>query len=107
MSINFKSNNCIGIKVGDLKKAQKFYGNVMGFKQINGDDKLISFDTGQFILYVEKSDSNQSPVPSFSVSNADVTKEYLINYGCEIIWETNGCFWFKDPFGNIFDVIET
>jgi len=106
MKLTFKSNNCIGIKVNDLNKAENFYGNVMGFKLMEKSGKLISFDTGHFILYVEKNENLQSPVPSFSVDNVSDTKDHLIKNGCEIVWETHGCFWFKDPFGIVYDVIQ-
>ncbi len=104
--MKFKTNNCIAIKVSELDKAEKFYSGLLGFTLKSKSEKTLEYDTGHLMLYVEKSDISQPPVPSISVANAEEAKELLINNGCKIVSEFKGGFWFNDPFGITYDVIQ-
>jgi catechol 2,3-dioxygenase-like lactoylglutathione lyase family enzyme len=104
--MKFKTNNCIGIKVGDLDKAEKFYSGVLGFTLKAKTKKMLEYDTGHLMLYVEKSEVLQPPVPSLSVTSSEEAKTFLINNGCELVSEFKEGFWFKDPFGITYDVIQ-
>lgn len=104
-----RTNSCIGIKVPDLKKARKFYGDVLGLKIVeeeSGEDMLV-IDSGTLMIYIERSDVLQPPVPSFTAQNIDEIRQKVLDEGCEIIREFNSGFWFKDPFGITYDVIKS
>jgi catechol 2,3-dioxygenase-like lactoylglutathione lyase family enzyme len=105
-TVNFRSNHCVGIKVPDIKKAREFYEHVLGFKLVENSDNQLVFDTGHFTLYVERSYSTQSPVPSFTVKKIEDAKKILIEHGCEIVDGGDKWIWFKDPFGIVYDIIE-
>ncbi len=104
--MNFTSNKCIGVKVKDLEEAKKFYSEVMEFKLAGESETTLEFDTGTFCLYVERDNFVQSPVPSFTVDNSGAAKDRLMKNGCTIVNEFKGGFWFKDPFGITYDIIE-
>jgi catechol 2,3-dioxygenase-like lactoylglutathione lyase family enzyme len=104
-----RTNSCIGIKVPDLQKARKFYGDVLGLKIVEEEsgENLLVIDSGTLMIYIERSDMLQPPVPSFSVQNIDEIRQKVLNEGCEIISEFKNGFWFKDPFGITYDVISS
>ncbi len=104
-----KTNNCIAVKVPDLERAKKFYGETLGLKLNSAEtaENMLVYDTGELMLYIEKSENVQQPVPSFSASNIEEIKQKVKAEGCEIIWESNSGFWFKDPFGITYDVIKS
>lgn len=104
--MNFETNNCVAIKVKNLEEAKKFYGEVLSLKLVSETDSLLEFETGNFCLYVEKDNSPQSPVPSFTVASSEAAKDRLLKNGCTIVKEFKGGFWFKDPFGITYDIIE-
>ena len=100
------SNGCICVMVPDLEKEEKFYSGVMGLNLLNKNDKQLVYNAVHFTLFVEKSEEVKHPVPSFTVDDLTEAKEELVNAGCEIVEEGKNWMWFKDPFGNIYDLIE-
>jgi catechol 2,3-dioxygenase-like lactoylglutathione lyase family enzyme len=102
----FKSNRAVEINVTDIAKAKEFYGNVMRFKLIVEKENQLVFETGNFVLYVDKGVSACLPVPSYTVKNFTEAKELLLNNGCSIVREGKNWLWFKDPFGMIYDIIK-
>jgi hypothetical protein len=106
METQFRSNRCIAIHVNDLDKAARFYGDVLGFRQVSRTADQLEYDTGVLLLYVNRSSEQLSPIPSLSVSNIASAKECLIKSGCTIIEDRGGSLYFRDPFGSVFDVIE-
>jgi catechol 2,3-dioxygenase-like lactoylglutathione lyase family enzyme len=102
----FKTNGCIGIKVTDLGKAEKFYSDILKLQILSKNENQLVYNTGHLTFFIEKADNFQTPVPSFSVDNFEEAKELLIKSGCEYIQGGKNWLWFKDPFGNVFDIIE-
>jgi catechol 2,3-dioxygenase-like lactoylglutathione lyase family enzyme len=100
------SNGCICVTVPDLNKAEKFYSGVMGLDLLTKNDKQLIYNTIHFTLFVEKNEEGNPPVPSFNVDDIKEAKSELANAGCCIVKEGKKWMWFKDPFGNVFDVIE-
>jgi catechol 2,3-dioxygenase-like lactoylglutathione lyase family enzyme len=92
--------------VPDLGKAEKFYSGVMGLILLSKTDKQLVYNMIHSTLFVEKSEEAKPPVPSFTVDSLIGAKKKLLGAGCEIVKEGKDWMWFKDPFGNIFDVIE-
>jgi catechol 2,3-dioxygenase-like lactoylglutathione lyase family enzyme len=102
----FKTNGCLGLKVTDLDKAEKFYSDILKLQIISRNENQLVYNTGHLTFFIEKADKAQTPVPSFSVDNFNEAKERLLNAGCEYIQGGDNWLWFKDPFGNVFDIIE-
>jgi catechol 2,3-dioxygenase-like lactoylglutathione lyase family enzyme len=102
----FTGNTSIAIRVNDLDIAKKFYAETLGLKVMYQTSEMLVFDTGSFQLFIEKDDEVHPPVPSFTVESVSAAKEHLTGAGCSIVREFKGGFWFKDPFGIVYDVIE-
>jgi len=94
------------IHLRSLAKAERFYGDVLGFKLKKKTAKSLEFDTGVLRLYVNRSKKVQYPVPSFSVKNIAGAKRLLKGAGCKIVVDSGGALYFRDPFGIVFDVIQ-
>ena len=102
----FRSNNCVAIHLVDITAAENFYTNVMKFRLISKSDLSLEYDTGHFVLYVNRDLNTQPPIPSFSVKNLEAAKHFLIENGCAILREDPTSLYFRDPFGITYDVIE-
>src|SRR5215470_10420514 len=90
----FRSNRDVAIHVPDLEKAKEFYGKVLGFKLISGNESL-AFETGTFRLWINEG-KPQSFVPSFTVSDRAASRQYLIDHGCTPLGSQMPSY-FKDP----------
>ena len=104
--MRFRSNNCVAIHLKSLAKAERFYRDVLGFRLKSKSRMCLEFDTGNFLLYVNRSPKPQPPTPSFSVKSIAKAKRLLKGAGCEVVVDRGSSLYFRDPFGNIFDVIE-
>ncbi len=104
--MRFRSNNCVAIHLKSLAKAERFYGDVLGFKLKSKTKDSLEFDTGVIRLYVNKASKMQPPTPSFSVKSIARAKLLLKGAGCKIVVDWGGALYFRDPFGIVFDVIE-
>ncbi len=52
--MKFRSNNCIAIHLRDMKEAEKFYSEIMGFKLKKKTKNQLEYQTGHFLLYINK-----------------------------------------------------
>jgi catechol-2,3-dioxygenase len=104
--MRFRSNNCVAIHLRTLAKAERFYSDVMGFKLKSKTRTCLEYDTGSLLLYVNRSSQAQPPTPSFSVKSIARARKLLKGARCEIVVDRGSSLYFRDPFGNIFDVIE-
>jgi catechol 2,3-dioxygenase-like lactoylglutathione lyase family enzyme len=104
--MRFRSNNCVAIHLRSLAKAERFYGDVLGFKLKGKTRESLVFDTGVIRLYVNRSTKTQPPTPSFTVKSLAKAKRLLKGAGCTIVKDWGGALYFRDPFGMVFDVIE-
>lgn len=50
----FRSNNCVAIHLRSLAKAERFFGDVLGFKLRSRKKDGLVFDTGVLRLYVNR-----------------------------------------------------
>jgi catechol 2,3-dioxygenase-like lactoylglutathione lyase family enzyme len=89
-----------------LAKAERFYGDVLGFKLRSKTKDQLEFDTGVLHLYVNRSSKAQPPVPSFSVKSIAKAKRLLKAAGCRVVKDFGSAIYVRDPFGIVFDVIE-
>ena len=104
--MRFRSNNCIAIHLTSLAKAERCYSDVMGFKLLSKSRSSLEYDTGNFLLYLNRSSKAQPPTPSFSVKSIEKAKRLLKGARCQILVDRGSSLYFRDPFGNIFDVVE-
>lgn len=104
--MKFLSNNCVAIHLKNLAKAEKFYSDILGFELKNKSKNQLEYDTGHFLLYINKSTKTQPPIPSFNVKNVKKAKKHLKDAGCKILVNRNNSLYFKDPFGIVYDIIE-
>jgi catechol-2,3-dioxygenase len=104
--MKFRSNNCIAIHLTSLAKAERFYSDVLGFKLKSKTRTSLEYDTGALMLYLNRSAKPQPPTPSFSVRNIAKAKKLLKGARCQILVDRGSSLYFRDPFGNVFDVIE-
>jgi catechol 2,3-dioxygenase-like lactoylglutathione lyase family enzyme len=104
--MRFRSNNCVAIHLKSLAKAERFYGDVLGFKLRKKTKTSLEFDTGVLRLFVNRAKRVQPPTPSFSVKDIAKAKRLLKGAGCAIVVDWGGALYFRDPFGIVFDVIE-
>ncbi len=104
--MKFRSNNCVAIHLKDLKKAEAFYGGILGFKLKGKTRRQLVFETGHFRLYLNQARKVQPPVLSFSVKDLKGARQFLKQNGCRIVADWGGALYCRDPFGVIFDVIE-
>lgn len=104
--MRFRSNNCVAIHLTSLAKAERFYSDVLGFKLKSKTRTSLEYDTGNFTLYLNRSTKAQPPTPSFSVRSIAKARKLLKGARCQIVVDRGSSLYFRDPFGNIFDVIE-
>ena len=104
--MKFRSNKCMAIHVANLAVAEKFYSQVMGFKLLAKTKKYLEYQTGHFLLYVNKDAKKLGPIPSFTVADIHAARTRLTENGCTIVDERKSSFYFSDPFGVVYDVIE-
>lgn len=104
--MKFRSNNCVRVHLPDLKKAEAFFSGVLGFRLTDKSTTQLEYDTGRFLLCINKSEQPLSAIPSFTVINAQAAKEHLLANGCEIVEDRGNSLYFRDPFGMVYDVIE-
>jgi catechol 2,3-dioxygenase-like lactoylglutathione lyase family enzyme len=102
----FKSNNCVAIHLVDIAAAENFYTNVMKFRLLTRSEGQLEYDTGHFLLYVNRDLNTQPPIPSFTVKDIEAARRFLLENGCVILREDQRSLYFRDPFGITYDVIE-
>ncbi|WP_286779304.1 MULTISPECIES: VOC family protein [Sphingobacterium] len=105
----------ITIPPGSKKAAREFYMGVLYLKEITGDHArgAIWFEIGNIQLHIREENghkTNSDRHPAFVVDDSLSAKEFLKRQGIEISYssEIEGrerCF-FRDPFGNRFELIE-
>jgi catechol 2,3-dioxygenase-like lactoylglutathione lyase family enzyme len=103
----FKSNNCVAIHLIDITAAENFYTKVMKFKLLTKSEAQLEYDTGHFLLYVDRDLNTQPPIPSFIVKDIAAARRFLLENGCIILREDSRSLHFRDPFGITYDVIES
>lgn len=104
--MKYRSNNCIAIHLTDLAKAEIFYSQTLGFQLKKKTNNQLEYDTGHFLLYINKDSVVQLPIPSFTVKNVKEAKQQLQEQGCTILEDRGDSLYFQDPFGIVYDIIE-
>jgi catechol 2,3-dioxygenase-like lactoylglutathione lyase family enzyme len=120
------TNAIANLAVRDLAKARAFFGDVLGLSEIaGGDDNLVSYRSGDSRLIVYRSEyagTNQATAVTWVVGDrVDAIVAALRDKGVRFEHYDNmpetrregdvhvGCgmrvAWFKDPDGNILNVV--
>lgn len=104
----FHSSCEIAIHVSDLGTAERFYGQVLGFKLISKKPDLLEFETGSLRLFVKLDTAELiSYIPSLEVADYKTARKYLEDAGCRTKTVGEGAAtYFQDPFGLVFDIVE-
>jgi catechol 2,3-dioxygenase-like lactoylglutathione lyase family enzyme len=107
-NVQLRSNKEIAIHVGDLDRAEAFYGKVLGFRLVRRTPDQLEFDTGELRLYVNRDNSSPiSYIPSFDVDDYREARRFLEKAGCTLRFAGEQPVpYFEDPFGFVFDIIE-
>lgn len=61
----------------------RFYEEVLGLAVVHRSERLVGFETGSFVLYVEPAEA-YGPVFEFFVPNVRETARQLVAHGCRI-----------------------
>jgi len=102
----FRPNNCFAIHLKDITAAENFYTNVMKFSLLTKSEAQVEYDTGRFLLSVNRDLNTQAPVPSFTVKDITAARKCLLENGCIILREDRKSLSFRDTFGITYDVVE-
>src|SRR6218665_161939 len=105
----------INIPPGGKDAARKFYSEILCLKEIPGNHPrgAIWFEMGGIQLHLRKDDLpqvNSARHPAFEVENLPQSIKFLEQQNIDIsyssdIKDRDRCF-FRDPFGNRFELIE-
>lgn len=86
----FRTNQCVAIHLRDLKKADRFYKRVLGFKRIVNEKNLLGYDTGHIEFYIDRGRKKMYPILSLTVKNIEKTVAYLRKTGAPLSGTTGG-----------------
>ncbi|WP_017259365.1 VOC family protein [Pedobacter arcticus] len=104
----------INVPIGKLEEAGEFYQNTLELPVVLGDRpfKALWFKIAEIELHI----TEEAPLglserhPAFEVTDLQATKTFLESKGIEISYSTKiegrERLFFKDPFGNRFELIE-
>jgi len=105
MNDTIRSSRDVILRTERWHEALRFYETVLGFKIVYRDEKLVGFDTGTFVLYVEHGEPH-GPVFDFLTPEVQALKTRLIASGCQLLEDNPGvprCY-LQDPFGLVFNL---
>lgn len=104
----FESDGNFAIHVEDLQKAKHFYGDVLGFELVHEGEGTIAFETGQFMLFINKDTETRPFIPAIEVPDIKAAKAHIEANGCKILkeWPEYNSLYFQDPFGMTIDLIQ-
>ena len=104
----FTADGNFAIHVTDLKKAENFYTDVLGFRLLKKAEGRLVYNTGKITLYVVKDDTIIPFIPALQVESYKSAKEHLTKNGCKIVreWPGDKALYFEDPFGIMIDIVE-
>jgi catechol 2,3-dioxygenase-like lactoylglutathione lyase family enzyme len=86
MSLQIKSSRDVVLRTEHWRVAVQFYETVLGFKAMYRSEALVGFDTGAFVLYVEKGGAHGA-IFDFLAPSVQAVKHHLMTAGCAIVEE--------------------
>jgi catechol 2,3-dioxygenase-like lactoylglutathione lyase family enzyme len=112
MTAEFRSTRDVIIRSSDWDRALEFYGSVLSLPVVYRSENLVGFETGSFLLYVERCagpDDGHGPVFEFLAPDLAAARQRLLAAGCSIEEENSAvprCY-IRDPFGLVFNIGQT
>jgi len=106
--VTFATDGNLAIHVTDLRKAENFYREVLGFRLLERTNERLVYATGKITLYIVKDDKVVSFIPALEVGDYKKAKQYLTKNGCRVNkeWPEDKALYFEDPFGIIIDIVK-
>jgi catechol 2,3-dioxygenase-like lactoylglutathione lyase family enzyme len=101
----FRSTRDVIIRTDSWEEVAHFYGSVLGLPVAYQSVTLLGFETGSFLLYVEKG-KDHGPVFEFLVPDVQAAKRKLVAAGCTVQEEDPSvprCY-IRDPYGVVFNI---
>jgi catechol 2,3-dioxygenase-like lactoylglutathione lyase family enzyme len=112
MTREFRSTRDVIVRSAAWEHASEFYGSVLSLPVAYRSQDLVGFETGSFLLYLERSKSPGSghgPVFEFLAPDLAAARQRLLAAGC-VIEEENPSLprcYIRDPFGLVFNIGQT
>jgi catechol 2,3-dioxygenase-like lactoylglutathione lyase family enzyme len=120
-----KSNAVANLAVRDLDRSRAFFTDKLGLKEVdNQGDELVVLKSGDSVVNVYRSEyagTNEATAVTWAVDDIDSEVEALKNKGVQFehydmpgltregdvhVGEGMKVAWFKDPDGNILNIVE-
>ena len=99
------SSRDVIIQTPRFEDSVRFYEEVLGLAVVHRSERLVGFETGSFVLYVEPGQA-YGPVFEFFVANVGETARQLVAHGCRIEQDDPAiprCY-VRDPNGLTFNL---
>lgn len=117
MAVSLGWPTWIGVVVDDLAAQRRFYGDVLGFTELDVGSDWVQFDLGdaRILELVQRSDRPQYDRTryqiGYAVDDIEAARRALVTRGVEPVSDMEGtsrrwCY-FRDPEGNIFELKES
>jgi catechol 2,3-dioxygenase-like lactoylglutathione lyase family enzyme len=103
---NFTATRDVLLRLPTLDRAVAFYEDVLGFARSHDSDTLVGFETGAFTLYLDKGPV-EGPVFEYQVADVPAARAGLLAAGCTLVREEGVHVWLRDPFGLVFNLIQS
>lgn len=99
------SSRDVIIQTPRFEASVRFYEEVLGLAVVHRSERLVGFETGSFVLYVEPGEA-YGPVFEFFVADVGATARQLVAHGCRIDQDDPAiprCY-VRDPNGLTFNL---
>jgi catechol 2,3-dioxygenase-like lactoylglutathione lyase family enzyme len=99
------SSRDVIIQTPRFEDSVRFYEEVLGLPVVHRSERLVGFETGSFVLYVEPGEA-YGPVFEFFVADVGETARQLVANGCRIEQDdpTIPRCYVRDPNGLTFNL---
>jgi catechol 2,3-dioxygenase-like lactoylglutathione lyase family enzyme len=95
--MKFSLSRHVAVGVKDMKAAEEFYTDVMGWEVGERGDSWVELHSGTITLYI--CDDNDGVCFDIPTDSVPATYAYLKERGCKLVRETKGEMFIRDPFG--------
>ena len=105
--MTYRMSRCIAIAVTDLKKAEHFYTEVLGFKKKSNTPDGLELDADPIRIFLDQS-TRHLVKHELVVEDIAAAQAHLEQNGCVRATDIEGCgaadqeVFMRDPFGMIF-----
>jgi predicted enzyme related to lactoylglutathione lyase len=103
--MTFRSTRDFIIRTEAFDAAVEFYQTELGLTMQRVNENMVGFDTGAFMMYVEKGPAH-GPVFEYLVPDLAAAKRQLLASGCTLVEDDPAlprCY-LRDPYGVVFNI---